>query len=694
MSTINSVKFKDKKSFEKNKLKTNVLAVHEPFGVIVFEDETPVTVDTVKVSHTSQVQNGIEVPTGLAILMTLDFAEASKFLKKEKIDIKESFELTGTFIVDVPDHVTFEDFRNLMMSSGLFISVSEDKTTEQEQTIQNYPYSGHWWLGNIKAAEAWAQLPTTGYVDVAVMDGDGCETTHPDLSGRFNLNWNCSENNDNVEPQSDAEKHGTPCSGIVCAKCSNNQYVLSAGNDRLRVQFLRIGYNQSGGSFMTSDAILTLAVNKAIANPDCAAISMSWGGGSARPNFQNALNIARTQGRGGKGIAIFASSGNSSQSDFTQLPAAYSSVMAIGASTSTNTRASFSNYGPKLFAAAPGTAVLTTDRTGGKGYYTNADPYEDAVFGFSGTSAACPVFAACVATMVLANPNITESEIRTILQQACRKIGGYVYTNGKSLELGYGIIDQNAVVAAALQGGVTPPPPTPVPNLNIIVTSASTAVAGNIIPINYTVTSSISLATPITFNVAFYSSLNPTLDAADTLVTTIPVTLPASQLAVSGTFNFTVPTGITGNLYLIGNVDSTNVVPESNEGDNTGFTIINVTAPGPGPTPPSTGLDLGVELLSYGYNTSGTLFFRWRVKNFGSVPVTNFKYVRGFIGGTQMTTSSNQTFAPGQSLTYQTNWFNPPASYPGTYKITITEVNGVQDSVSTNNVSTITVNPA
>lgn len=693
MSTINSVKFKDKKSFEKNKLKTNVLAVHEPFGVIVFEDETPVTVNTVKVSHTAQVQNGIEVPTGLAILMTLNFKEADKFLKKEKIDVKDSFELTGTFIVDVPDHVTFEDFRNLMMSSELFTSVSEDKTTEQEQTYENYIYSAHWWLGNIKAAEAWAQLPTTGYVDVAVMDGDGCETTHPDLSGRFNLNWNCSENNANVDPQVDDEKHGTPCSGIVCAKCSNNQYVLSAGNDRLRVQFLRIGYNQSGGRFMTSDAIVTLAVNKAIANPDCAAISMSWGGGNARPNFQNALNLARTQGRGGKGIAIFASSGNSSQPDFTQLPASYSSVMAIGASTSTNTRSSFSNYGPKLFAAAPGSSVLTTDRTGGKGYRVNADPFEDAITYFSGTSAACPVFAACVATMVLANPNITESEIRTILQQTCRKVGNYVYTNGKSAELGYGIIDQNAAVAAALQGGVTPPPPTPLPNLNIILSAAASAVAGSIIPINYTVTSSISLASPITFNVTFYRSLNGTIDSSDVLLTTIPVTLLASQLSVSGSFNFTVPADMTGNIYVIGNVDATNVVPESNEGDNSGSALINVTAsPGPGPIP--TGLDLGVALLQYGYNSSGTLYFKWKLTNFGSVPVTTFKYVRGFIGGTQMTSTSNQQLVPGQSITLQTTWYNLPSAYPATYKITITEVNGSQDTVASNNVSTITVNPA
>ncbi len=47
---------------------------------------------------------------------------------------------------------------------------------------------------------------------------------------------------------------------------------------------------------------------------------------------------------------------------------------------------------------------------------------------------------------------------------------------------------------------------------------------------------------------------------------------------------------------------------------------------------------------------------------------------------------------PGQSTTVETPWSNLPPSYPGTYKIVITEVNGVVDSVSTNNVSTIQVN--
>jgi len=40
--SLKSVKFKDKASFEKNKTKPNVVAVHEPFGIIVFRDEQPV----------------------------------------------------------------------------------------------------------------------------------------------------------------------------------------------------------------------------------------------------------------------------------------------------------------------------------------------------------------------------------------------------------------------------------------------------------------------------------------------------------------------------------------------------------------------------------------------------------------------------------------------------------------------------
>lgn len=687
MKKINAVRFSNTKSFEKTKVKSNVLQVHEPFNIVVFEDETPVEPDFNKIKQTNEMSDLKEIPSGLVTVLASDYEKAKKYFIESNILIIESFEVTKTFIIDIPDHTTFDDFYRVLVSSGLFTSIAEDKIIESKSDYTNYPYSAHWWLGNINASAAWAQLPASGTVDVAVIDGDGCETTHPDLIGKFNQNWNCVANNSNVDPVSDYEKHGTPCSGIIAANCANNELVLSAGNDKVKVQFLKIGYNHtSTGSWNTSDAIKTMAVNKAIANPNCAAISMSFYT-SDTTGFKAAISAAKTSGRGGKGIPLFASSGNSGLSSFTQVPGAYPEVMAIGSSNSTNTRSSFSNYGTNLFAAAPGSSVLTTDRTGGKGYSVNVDPTLDAVTYFNGTSASCPVMAGVAATMILCNPNLTESQVRTILAQTSRKLGGYVYTSGKSLELGYGIVDQNAAVAAAI-ANVTPTP-TP-PNITMIMSAQATAVQGNIIPINYTVNLSVAQTSALTLRVSFYRSLNAVLESNDTQIQTEVITVPASTTMYTASFNYTIPTDIVGNVYVIGFVDSNNIVSEPIEIDNTASAIINIVTTGP--VPSNSGLDLGVEILQTRYS-KGRLYVKYKFTNLGSVAVTSYKFVRGFVGGTQQTkTVSNVNMQPGQSTTVETPWSNLPPSYPGTFKIVITEVNGVVDSVSTNNVSTIQVN--
>jgi hypothetical protein len=582
----------------------------------------------------------------------------------------------------------FDDFRNMLLESKLFISIVEDKITESKSNLTNYPYSAHWWLGNINASAAWAQLVGASTVDVAVIDGSGCETAHPDLLGRFNQNWNCVANNNNVDPVSDNEKHGTPCAGIIGANCANNELVLSTGNDRVRVQFLKIGYNHTAtGSWNTSDAILTMAVNRAIANSSCAAISMSFAT-SVSGSFRTALTAAKSSGRGGKGIPLFASSGNDGATSITQAPGVWPEVMAVGSSNSINTRSSFSNFGTSLFAAAPGSSVLTTDRTGGKGYSVNVDPSIDGVTYFSGTSAACPVMAGVAATMIVANPNLTEYQVRTILAQTSRKLGGYVYTSGKSLELGYGIVDQNAAIAAAIANTI----PTPlVPNITMIMSAQGTAVQGNIIPINYTVNVSAPQLSPLTLNISFYRSLDGVLASNDTLIQTEVITIPASTSMYTTSFNYTVPTNIVGNVHVIGYADSNNILSEPIETDNKANVIINIVTVGP--VPSNSGLDLAVQILQTRYSGSGRLYVKYKFTNVGSVAITSYKFVRGFVGGTQQTkTVNNVNIQPGQSTTVETPWSNLPPSYPGTYRVTITEVNGVVDSITANNVSTIQVN--
>lgn len=685
---INAVKFKNDKSFEKTKVKTNVVQVHEPFKIVVFNDDAPVEPDFSKVKQTTALTNLDVIPSGWATVIATDYKKAKIYFRDKQIDVINSFELTNTFIVDIPDHIIFDDFRNLLVSSNLFISIVEDKIIESKSNLTNYPYSSHWWLGNINAAAGWAQLTGAGIVDVAVIDGDGCEVTHPDLIGRTNANWNCVANNADVSPVSDNEKHGTPCAGIIAANCANNELVLSAGNDRVKVQFLKIGYNHtSTGTWNTSDSILTLAVNKAIANSSCVAISMSFYT-SVTGSFRSALTTAKSSGRGGKGIPLFAASGNDGASSIVKAPAVWPEVMAIGSSNSINTRSSFSNYGTNLFAAAPGSSILTTDRTGGKGYSVNVDPSVDGVTYFNGTSAACPVMAGVAATMIVANPNLTEYQVRAILAQTTRKVGGYVYTSGKSLELGYGIVDQDAAIAAAI-ANTTPTPA--VPNITMIMSAQGTAVQGSIIQINYTVNLTAPQTSALTLRVSFYRSLNALLEVNDTLIQTEVITVPASTTMYTASFNYTIPTDIIGNVHVIGFVDSNNILSEPIETDNTASVIINVVTSGP--VPSNDGLDLGVEILQTRYDNRGRLIVKYKFTNVGSVAITSYTFVRGFIGGTQQTKKvNNVNIQPGQSTTVETPWSNLPPSYPGTYRVTITQVNGIVDSISTNNVSTIQVN--
>ncbi len=107
---INAVKFKDKKSFDKNKNKPNVRAVHEPFGIIVFEDVAPVAPDSTKVSQAYQVDAAQDnIPTGLAILVAPDFGAAEAYLQSMKVEIKETYPLTNTLFVEVPAFAVFDE---------------------------------------------------------------------------------------------------------------------------------------------------------------------------------------------------------------------------------------------------------------------------------------------------------------------------------------------------------------------------------------------------------------------------------------------------------------------------------------------------------------------------------------------------------------------------------------------------------
>ncbi len=70
---------------------------------------------------------------------------------------------------------------------------------------------------------------------------------------------------------------------------------------------------------------------------------------------------------------------------------------------------------------------------------------------FGGTSAACPQVAAAAALILSVKPGLTQMEVFNILTQTADEVGGYVYTNGRSNELGFGRLN----VCRALAGAAT-----------------------------------------------------------------------------------------------------------------------------------------------------------------------------------------------------------------------------------------------
>ena len=183
-------------------------------------------------------------------------------------------------------------------------------------------------------------------------------------------------------------------------------------------------------------------------------ISCSWKG-PEYPGVVAALN-ATTQGRGGKGTAVFCAAGNNGDPVPVVFPALHSRAIAVGACDHVNGQTVYSNVGNDLDIVAPssnGTMVYTTDVSGqGWGFNTGVDAAGLFYDQFGETSAAAAIAAGVGALCFSANPSLTAEELRSVLQDTAVQIGKpvivYSAQPGHSQEFGYGRI--NAVRAVAM----------------------------------------------------------------------------------------------------------------------------------------------------------------------------------------------------------------------------------------------------
>lgn len=685
---LNAVKFKDRSSFDKAKKKSNVSSIYEQHNIIVFKDRAYVKPDKTKVSHSEQIlKEDYGVPTGKAVLKCSHYHIGLGECEKLNLKVLNSYPKTKTVIVEIPEHLEYAKFYDTLMKTKAFDFVEQDVIIKST-TNANFQYGDHWQLIAVGAQEAWntiAQNPPAQNNVVAVFD-IGCETTHPDLVGQVINNLDTVTNTQNVLPADQFASHGTPCVGLIVANPTNNYGTIGVAGPYTKASFVNVGTMFDSQSFTASTAQKVQAVNHAIDIPNCVAISMSFGAPLPEPAFEQALLEAQQTGRGGRGIVCCASSGNNGTFNSVQYPAYYSGVCSIGAIAFNNfdyIRANYSNYGVELFATAPGSLTPATDRTGPVGYSLDDTCY------FNGTSAACPVFAGCVAAIASANPNLTEIQIKNIIKESCIKIGGYDYNANpiypeRSYETGYGMIDLENAVALAVGGTVSPDPNIPI-NLRVTVAAVSLTFPDTLIPVTYTLVCNKVFQVDTTIAVTIFKSANntPALEPGDTVLTTLSVTVPAGQYRYQGTYEFTVDSSWIGINYI--GIYAAPLAGETFTVDNYGFRSLQVIGPSPAPN-----LNLKVRIQDIKLVENGTkadVYFD--IENTGLTPVTKFTIKKGFVGYEEYTYEVFYNLQTGKFYVEQTFWeLLPPPNflYSTPFKVEVTSVNGIfPDDVSADN---------
>lgn len=332
----------------------------------------------------------------------------------------------------------------------------------------NDPYfATAWYLNSVNAPPAWAT--TTGSASVTVADIDtGFALSHQDLSSHWKLNsadpvdsvdndsnglvddnkgWDFANGDSSPQagatnPSGGGVSHGTETAGLIGAVGNNGVGTTAIAQNVSILPLQVLDDNGSGYSDDVASAI-TYAVDQG-AN----VINMSLGTSGDDPVVRQAVDYAYNNN-----VVVVAAAGNCGNpgtsgpcsgqvTGYITFPASYNRVLAVGASTSTNARASFSSYGDRLDVVAPGSGTIVSPTwTSGNGTSVYATS-------LAGTSYASPIVASSVALVKAIRPSTSVDDIRALLMAGASKVSG-MSGSFYSTSYGHGLLDVGNIVTVA-----------------------------------------------------------------------------------------------------------------------------------------------------------------------------------------------------------------------------------------------------
>lgn len=239
---------------------------------------------------------------------------------------------------------------------------------------------------------------------IAIID-TGVDYTHPDLIGKVDTQ-NDYDFANNDSDAIDDESHGTHVAGIAASNTNNSNGIAGVSINTNQILPIKVLDSQGYGYYSWISSGIIWAVDHG-----ARVINLSLGGSSNSKTLENAVNYAWN-----KGAVVVAAAGNSGTTQ-RLYPAYYSNVIAVWASTQTDSKASFSNYGNWVDIGAPGVSILSTvplnlDTDGNVNGYSS----------WGGTSMATPHVSGVAGLLVGQNPTWTQSQIRTKIESSADKL--------------------------------------------------------------------------------------------------------------------------------------------------------------------------------------------------------------------------------------------------------------------------------
>ena len=212
----------------------------------------------------------------------------------------------------------------------------------------------------------------------------GIRFSHGEFGGRATSGFDAVDGG----AADDCNGHGTHVSGTV----GGATYGVAKGVSLVGVRVLDCaGSGTTSGVIAGVDWVTANHVKPAVAN-------MSLGGGASAALDQAVANSIAA------GVTYAIAAGNSNARACNYSPARVATAITVGATTSTDARASYSNWGSCLDLFAPGSSITSS-------WYTS----NTATNTISGTSMATPHVAGVAALYLQGNPGATPATVRNAL---------------------------------------------------------------------------------------------------------------------------------------------------------------------------------------------------------------------------------------------------------------------------------------